>query len=195
MNISNKLTITRIVLAPVFMALFLIDNIYCRLAALLVFIIASITDWWDGHLARKHGHTTHFGKFMDPLADKILTSSALIAFASLEYVPMWMIILIVIREFSITGLRSLAISRGLVISPSMGGKLKTVLQMTSIIVILVYINAETMAETLEYTHPFLGSPLVYQFFAGMILITMLVTLLTGFDYLRRNTSILKAVVK
>ena len=121
------------------MVFFLMDNVYCRALSLIIFTIASLTDLWDGYLARKYGIVTGFGKFMDPLADKILTSTAFISFAALGYVQAWMIMLIIIREFFITGLRSLAAYRGLVISPSISAKFKTALQMLTIVVILLYI--------------------------------------------------------
>jgi CDP-diacylglycerol--glycerol-3-phosphate 3-phosphatidyltransferase len=117
MNTPNKLTLCRIILSPIFMVFFLMDNVYSRALSLVIFAVASFTDLWDGHLARKYGIITGFGKFMDPLADKILTSTAFISFAALGYVKAWMIMLIVFREFFITGLRSLAAYRGLVISP------------------------------------------------------------------------------
>jgi len=116
MNTPNKLTITRIILAPIFMV-FSHGQRLLRALSLLIFGVASLTDLWDGHLARKYGIITGFGKFMDPLADKILTSTAFISFAALGYVQAWMIMLIIFREFFITGLRSLAAYRGLIISP------------------------------------------------------------------------------
>ena len=177
------------------MVFFLMDNVYCRALSLVIFTIASLTDLWDGYLARKYGIVTGFGKFMDPLADKILTSTAFISFAALGYVQAWMIMLIIIREFFITGLRSLAAYRGLVISPSISAKFKTVLQMLTIVVILLYINLKTIMPALGYRGGFFEREMVIQVFDWMVLITMVITVLTGIDYLIKNGRILKGVLK
>lgn len=195
MNTPNKLTLTRIILSPVFMVFFLMENVYCRMLSLIIFTFAALTDLWDGYLARKYGVVTGFGKFMDPLADKILTSTAFISFVALGYVKAWMIMMIVIREFFITGLRSIAAYRGMVISPTLSAKFKTVLQMLSIVIILLYINAKTIFEASGYTGGFFENRLITEGFDWMILVTMVVTVLTGIDYLIKNASILKAVLK
>jgi CDP-diacylglycerol--glycerol-3-phosphate 3-phosphatidyltransferase len=195
MNTPNKLTIARIILSPVFMVFFMMENVYCRALSLVIFTVASLTDLWDGYLARKYNIITGFGKFMDPLADKILTSTAFISFAALGYVKPWMIMLIIIREFFITGLRSLAAYRGLVISPSFTAKLKTVLQMATIVVILLYINLKTIMPAMGYEGDFFEQELVIQIFDWMVLVTMIVTVLTGIDYLIKNGRILKGVLK
>ncbi len=195
MNTPNKLTIARIILSPIFMVFFLVENVYCRAASLLIFAVASLTDLWDGYLARKYNIITGFGKFMDPLADKILTSTAFISFAALGYVQPWMIMLIIIREFFITGLRSLAAYRGMVISPSLSAKFKTVLQMVTIVAILLYINLKTIMPALGYAGDFFEKQSVIQVFDWMVLITMVVTVLTGIDYLIKNGAILRGVLK
>lgn len=195
MNTPNKLTLSRIVLSPVFMVFFLMDNVYCRALSLLIFAVASLTDLWDGYLARKYGIETNFGKFMDPLADKILTTTAFISFLALGYVKAWMVMAIIFREFSITGLRSLAAYRGLVISPTMTAKLKTVMQMITIVTILLYINLKTILPAIGYDGEFFESVLVIQVFDWMMLVTTVVTILTGIDYLIKNSSIIKAVLK
>jgi CDP-diacylglycerol---glycerol-3-phosphate 3-phosphatidyltransferase len=195
MNTPNKLTLSRIILSPIFMFFFLMDNVYARVVSLIIFTVAALTDLWDGYLARKYGISTGFGKFMDPLADKILTSTAFISFATLGYVKAWMIMLIIIREFFITGLRSLAAYRGLVISPTPTAKLKTVMQMVTIVVILLYINLKTVLEAMGRETSFLSSPTYLQAFDWMVLVTMVVTVGTGIDYLIKNGSTLKAVLK
>src|SRR3989337_428041 len=129
MNLPNKLTLARIILSPVFMALILIDDTRAKLVSLVVFVVAALTDLGDGYFARRRGLATGFGKFMDPLADKILTSTALISFVALGYVRGWMVTVIVGREFFITGFRSLAAYRGMLIAPTLGAKFKTLLQM------------------------------------------------------------------
>lgn len=195
MNTPNKLTLLRIILSPIFMFFFLMDDVYARVVSLVIFTFAALTDLWDGYLARKYGIVTGFGKFMDPLADKILTSTAFISFAALGYVKAWMIMLIIIREFSITGLRSLAAYRGLVISPTPTAKFKTVLQMVTIVVILLYINLKTVLEAMGYETHFLGSPVYAKTFDWLVLATTVVTVGTGIDYLIKNGSTLKAVLK
>ena len=195
MNTPNKLTLARIILSPIFMVFFLMENVYCRALSLIIFAVASLTDLWDGYLARKYGIITGFGKFMDPLADKILTSTAFISFAALGYVQAWMIMLIIIREFFITGLRSLAAYRGLIISPSLSAKFKTVLQMVTIGVILLYINLKTIMPAMGYRGDFFELTLVIQIFDWMVLVTMVITILTGIDYIIKNGRILKGVLK
>lgn len=195
MNTPNRLTLTRIILSPIFMVFFLMENVYSRALSLLIFAFASLTDLWDGYLARKYGIVTGFGKFMDPLADKILTSTAFISFAALGYVEPWMIMLIIIREFFITGLRSLAAYRGMVISPTASAKFKTGLQMLTIAAILLYINLKTIMPAMGYTGNFFELELVTQIFDWMVLITMVITVLTGIDYLVKNGSILRGVLK
>lgn len=195
MNTPNRLTLARIILSPIFMVFFLMENVYCRILSLLIFTFAALTDLWDGYLARKYGIVTGFGKFMDPLADKILTSTAFISFVALGYVKAWMIMTIIIREFFITGLRSMAAYRGLVISPTLSAKFKTVLQMLSIVTILLYINMKTIFVSSGYNGDFFENKLIVEGFDWMILVTMVVTVLTGIDYLIKNASILKAVLK
>lgn len=136
MNIANKLTLFRIFLVPVFIMslLFLgIDNIL----GFLIFIIASLTDILDGHLARSRNLITTFGKFMDPLADKILACSALVMLVQFEKVEAWMVCIVLAREFIISGFRLVAVSNGIVISASIYGKLKTTTQLFAISLILL----------------------------------------------------------
>ena len=134
MNLPNKLTTMRMALVPVFIVLYLMDYHYTAAA---VFIAASLTDFLDGHLARKHNLVTNFGKIMDPLADKLLVASALVCMVQTGVVPGWMVIVILAREFAITGLRSVAASEGVVIAAAWSGKIKTVTQMIAIIFLLI----------------------------------------------------------
>ncbi len=195
MNLPNKLTITRIILAPVFIIFFLIDNVYSRYFSTLIFIVAALTDMYDGYLARKTGVITGFGKFMDPLADKILTSTAFISFVALGYVQAWMILIIIVREFLVTGLRSVAGYKGVVILPSVLAKWKTACQMIVIVIILLYINLKTTFLPLGYNWAFLTSDSTYRVFDGMVFITMLLTVGTGLDYVVKNAFLLKGVLK
>ena len=195
MNLPNKLTIIRIILAPVFMIFFLIDNVYSRYFSTLIFIVAALTDTYDGYLARKTGVITGFGKFMDPLADKVLTSTAFISFVALGYVKAWMILIIILREFLVTGLRSVAAYKGVVILPSTLAKWKTACQMTVIVIILLYINLKTTFLPLGYNWALLTSDFTYRVFDGMVFITMLLTVGTGLDYVVKNALLLKGVLK
>ncbi len=130
MNLPNKLTLIRIVLVPVCMALTLTNHFY---SALFVFIVASITDFFDGYLARKNNLVTSFGKIMDPLADKILVFGALLCFLQLGFINAWCVVVILAREFFVTGMRVVAVDKGKVIAASWWGKIKTNVQIFSVI--------------------------------------------------------------
>ena len=132
MNIANKLTLFRVILVPVFMVFLLGGFKNGQYIATVIFIVASLTDMLDGHLARSRNLVTNFGKFMDPLADKILVSSALISFIELGKVPAWVVVVIIAREFIISGLRVLAASDGITIAASKLGKTKTITQLIAI---------------------------------------------------------------
>lgn len=139
MNTPNKLTVGRMILVP-FLVFFMLTgwggeaNRYISVG---IFIVASITDWFDGYLARKHNLVTNFGKFMDPLADKLLVCSAMICFIELERMPAWIVIIIIAREFIISGFRLIAAENGVVIAANYWGKFKTVSQMLMIILLMV----------------------------------------------------------
>ena len=140
MNTPNKLTVGRMIMVP-FLVFFLLTgwggeaNRYISLA---IFVIASVTDWFDGYLARKHHLVTNFGKFMDPLADKLLVCSAMICLIELERLPAWIVIIIIAREFIISGFRLIAAENGIVIAANYWGKFKTVSQMIMIILLLLH---------------------------------------------------------
>jgi len=195
MNLPNKLTIARIILAPFFMIFLLIDNMYSRYLSTLIFIMAALTDLYDGYLARRTGVITGFGKFMDPLADKILVSTAFISFVALGYVQAWMILIIIVREFLVTGLRSLAAYKGVVILPSFLAQWKTACQMTVIIIILLYINLKSTLVPLGYNWSILTTDSALRAFDIMVFATMLLTVGTGIDYLVKNAFLLKGVLK
>ena len=134
MNLANRLTLSRILAAFAVVAFMLVDFPWSKTAALLVFVAAAATDAVDGALARTRSGHSDFGALMDPLADKILVSGALISFVGLRLVPAWMVVVLVTREFAVTGLRLLAASKGTVLHAERGGKQKTVLQMAAIVV-------------------------------------------------------------
>ena len=148
MNLPNKLTILRVIMIPLFMALYVIPSpvafeifgisvTWTLLFADLVFILASVTDWADGYIARKEGIVTNFGKFMDPLADKLLVTAAFLCIMAASGVSMWVVMITLSREFIVTGVRLIAASDGKVIAAGKMGKLKTVWQMITIIIAIV----------------------------------------------------------
>ena len=172
MNLPNKLTVLRTALIPVFLVFLYTDfwgkaNAYIAVA---VFVIASLTDLLDGKIARKYNLVTNFGKFMDPLADKLLVCSALIALVGLGKVPAWIVIIIIAREFIISGLRLVASDSGVVIAASYWGKFKTTFQMAMIIGLI------------------LNPPIPYMDFINQVLIyiALILTIISMIDYIKKN---------
>lgn len=175
MNLPNKLTMARVILIP-FFVLFLLVPIagdYSKYIALVIFIIASLTDLFDGKIARKYNLVTNFGKFMDPLADKLLVCSALICFIELDLLPAWIVLIIIAREFIISGFRLVASDNGVVIAASYWGKFKTTSQMIMIILLIAQIP---------------GFDLLEQAF---IYIALILTVVSLVDYLIKNKDVLK----
>ncbi|OGX80355.1 CDP-diacylglycerol--glycerol-3-phosphate 3-phosphatidyltransferase [Exiguobacterium sp. SH3S2] len=148
MNLPNRLTMLRVLLIPVFVVLLAVDFNWGDIAflgaevplhqfiAAVVFTIAAITDWLDGHLARKHNLVTNFGKFMDPLADKLLVTAALVLLVEMDLVAAWVVVVILSREFAVTGLRLVAADEGIVVAAGKSGKAKTWVQLFAIIFLL-----------------------------------------------------------
>ncbi|HIA22912.1 MAG TPA: CDP-diacylglycerol--glycerol-3-phosphate 3-phosphatidyltransferase, partial [Candidatus Marinimicrobia bacterium] len=141
LNIANSLTLFRIALTPIFIIFLFYDHPYAKLWALMVFLVASITDALDGYFARKHDQVTEQGRFLDPLADKILILSALISFAVLEIIPFWMVGLIIFRDLFITGLRVVMNNKGFQMVTSNIAKAKTSFQVVIIVTILLYLGS------------------------------------------------------
>ncbi len=141
MNLPNKLTVVRMALVPFFVAALLLSmtNDSLKWVALALFVIASLTDFADGYIARKYNLITNFGKFMDPLADKILTISGMICLIELGRIPSWIVVIIVAREFIISGFRLVAAENGVVIAANYWGKFKTTFQMIMIILMIMNI--------------------------------------------------------
>ena len=147
MNLPNKLTVLRVCMIPFFVVMLLLnggENQTYRYIAAAIFIVASLTDMLDGKIARKYNLVSNFGKFMDPLADKLLVCSALICLVDLKQLPAWMVIVIISREFIISGFRLVASDNGIVIAASYWGKFKTTFQMISVILLIVRIPALTV---------------------------------------------------
>ena len=172
MNLPNKLTLLRICLIPVFVIVMLSQMNNFFLISCIIFILASITDFLDGRIARKRNLVTDFGKFMDPLADKLLVLSALICMIEYNLVAGWMVIIIVARELTVSILRAIAADYGKVIAASGGGKIKTTSQMIAIILLLIGANYSN--ETIV----FIGTIAMY--------IATIFTLYSGIDYLYKN---------
>lgn len=176
MNLPNKLTILRVILIPVFLlVLFLAPAPLNRYIAVANFIIASLTDMLDGKIARKYNLVTNFGKFMDPLADKLLVMSALVSMVALKDLAAWVVIIILAREFAITGFRTLAMEANIVMAASWWGKVKTTVQMMMVVVVLLHL------------------PFAYMRTLEMVLIGLAVffTILSGVDYIVKNKQVLK----
>ena len=142
MNTPNKLTIARMIIVP-FLVIFLLTGWggeANRYISLTLFVVASVTDWFDGYLARKNTLVTNFGKFMDPLADKLLVCSAMICMIDLKRLPAWFVIIIIAREFIISGFRLIAAENGIVIAANYWGKFKTASQMIMIILLILHFD-------------------------------------------------------
>ena len=138
MNTANKLTMLRVLLIPVFLVVLYLQFPFHMYYALAVFILASVTDFVDGYIARHFNMITDFGKFMDPLADKMLVMAALLWFVEMNRLPAWALLIVVVREFAVTGLRLIAVERGRVIAAAWSGKVKTASTMVCICVMLVF---------------------------------------------------------
>ena len=163
MNLPNKLTIGRIIAVPFFVALYMLGF---YIAALVIFILASLTDMLDGKIARKRNLVTNFGKIMDPLADKILVYSALVLMTGDGTVPAWMLIVILAREFAISGMRTVAASEGIVIAAGMSGKIKTVLQMISVPVLILSLALPKVPAVFTAGQVFIWASLVMTVYSG-----------------------------
>ncbi len=193
MNTPNKLTVLRVVLVPFFVLFLMLPQVpHHSLLAGLIFGAASYTDHLDGMLARKNGQVTSFGKFMDPLADKILVISALVCFVSLGLAPVWMVLLIIAREFMVTSIRLVAASSGIVLAANGWGKAKTVTQMVAIIFILV---VQYLAELGELgIVPLLAESAMLDAYllAGNILLlaATAASVISGVVYLKQNWSVI-----
>jgi len=191
MNVPNKLTLSRLVLTVVFLFALLMEFPLHSTVALVLFVAASLTDLYDGIIARRDNLITNFGILMDPLADKILTCSAFIAFVELGAVPSWMVVLIVARELAITGLRLLAVSKNAVLAADAWGKQKTIWQIIAIISILVVMSYPTWPVVGEavFGWAIAGKPWSDWFCQLAIWVTVALTVISGGLYLWRNREI------
>ena len=182
MNLPNKLSMLRICMIPFFVLFALMNAQWAQYVALAIFIIASLTDMLDGKIARKRGLVTNFGKFIDPIADKLLVMSALVVLVQQGRMPGWICILMLAREFAISGFRLVAADSGKVIAAGWLGKVKTVLQMSAVIGLFLLVPVE-------------GAPLLGQFGVVLANIAMyaaaVMTVVSGVDYIVRNFDCIK----
>lgn len=177
MNLPNKLTLFRVTLIP-FFVLFLLAPVfegYGNYIAAAIFVVASLTDYCDGHLARKYNLVTNFGKFMDPLADKLLVCSALICLVEMNRIPAWIVIIIIAREFIISGFRLVASDNGVVIAASYWGKFKTTFQIIMVVALILHFPIPYF-DWLEIV---------------LIIIALALTIISLIDYIWKNRSVLK----
>ncbi|MGN0590154.1 CDP-diacylglycerol--glycerol-3-phosphate 3-phosphatidyltransferase [Ruminococcus sp.] len=185
MNLPNKLTLMRVLLIPVFLVFFLIPAIPCHyLLAMLVFILASVTDALDGHLARKHNLVTNFGKFLDPLADKVLVMTALACFVDNQMIGVIPFLIIMMREFTVSGLRLVAANSGTVIAAGFWGKLKTAFTMVTIIAILVYLSFAKDFGSFSLACAGTIDTVCSIILTGLVWISTGLTVISGWVYLR-----------
>ncbi|NMD69547.1 CDP-diacylglycerol--glycerol-3-phosphate 3-phosphatidyltransferase [Bacillus sp. DNRA2] len=188
MNLPNKITVSRIMLIPLFLVIMLVDFSWGEMSFIgadmpvthfvgaLIFIIASTTDWIDGHLARKHNLVTNMGKFLDPLADKLLVSAALIVLVELGYAPSWIVIVIISREFAVTGLRLILAGTGEVVAANMLGKIKTWAQIVAISALLLH---NTIFELINLRFDLIA-----------LWVALIFTIWSGWDYFYKNRDVL-----
>lgn len=189
MNIANQLTMLRIALTFVFMFFLFVQGLWAKALSLFIFIIAALSDFFDGRIAQKKNMVTDFGKLMDPIADKILVLAAFAAFVQMQLITAWMFVIIISREILITSLRLFALNKGKVLSAARAGKHKTVSQMLLIFFILLFIVLkETMLSFFTWNPAWESA--FRQGIYIMMLITVALTLYSGVSYLWENRKII-----
>lgn len=181
MNTPNKLTIARMIIVP-FLVIFLLTGWggeANRYISLTLFVVASVTDWFDGYLARKNNLVTNFGKFMDPLADKLLVAAALICFVEVDRIPAWIVLIIISREFIISGFRLVAAEGGKVIAAGYWGKIKTAVTMVTIIFMIP-----------NFGGSFSGASWIAPLEQVLVYASLILTIISLIDYLVKNKEVL-----
>jgi len=195
MTLPNQLTILRIILSPVFLYLFLSDIIWMKQVSIAVYIVAALSDWYDGWLARKFNYITSWGKFWDPLADKILTSAAFIGFAIVDLIPWWMVIIIVGRDVIITLLRVFSDMKNYNFTTSYYAKWKTLIQMIFLYYLLILFVAQYTPEINSVYGNLISSLLNAQLIFFIALLITAVTFHSGILYVKRNWQIILKLLK
>ena len=190
-TIPNQLTILRIGLTPVFVILFVKETPISQFIASMIYILASITDWYDGWFARRFGVITRWGQFMDPLADKFLVSSALVIFAWLGYIFWWMVLIIILRDILVTSIRFYTIQKGSPLVTSNLAKWKTFIQMTVIMIILLFINYINFYKTgsINYQAQY------FDFIGLFMFVVTVITILSGVIYVKENYRLIWSFIK
>ena len=180
MNLPNTLTLVRMVLSFLMVALLLVPGVGPKVAALVVFTAAALTDLWDGRIARRRGLVTSFGVLMDPIADKVLVLSAFFSFVKLHVAPVWMVALIAARELLITGLRLVALAKGQALPAEAAGKVKAASQMVTIALALAFLVVRELRPAGSWLPPARSGLLV------LMALTVLLTLTSGASFLWHN---------
>ncbi len=192
MNLPNKLTLGRIGLAFIFLFALILDFPFSKNVALLVFVLAAVTDWFDGVLARKHNLITNFGKLMDPLADKILTAAALIAFVAVPTlsVPAWMVVVVIAREFAVSGMRTLAASQGIILAATRSGKHKLASQVVFISLMLIFLSVREWGGLFGGLWPDSFDGYLKILSWVLMFVVMLYAIVSGTDFFIKNSKTL-----
>jgi CDP-diacylglycerol---glycerol-3-phosphate 3-phosphatidyltransferase len=195
MTLPNQLTVLRIILSPVFLYFFLSDVVWMKQASVAIYIVAALSDWYDGWLARKFNYITSWGKFWDPLADKILTSAAFIGFAIVDLIPWWMVIIIIGRDVIITLLRVFADMKNYNFVTSYYAKWKTLLQMIFLYYLLILYVAQFTPEINSIYGEIISAMLDEQLIYFVALLITIITFHSGLLYVIRNWKIIKLLLK
>jgi len=192
MNIANKLTVLRLILAFIFMRVLLIPGFNYKILAFILFCIASLTDFFDGWLARKLNQITDLGKLLDPVADKVLVLAAFISFVEMQLIASWMVVVIIVRELLITGLRILAMTKGKVLEARMLGKHKTFSQMLTIFFILCALIVKEIGIARGFWNLRIDVAVGYGILVLMF-VSLSLTVISGLSYLWHNRKIIKSL--
>ena len=172
MNTANKLTILRVIMIPAFLLVLYLNIPFADYVALVIFVVASVTDWLDGYIARHYNQTTNFGKFMDPLADKCLVTAAMVWFVEIGQMPGWALLVVLIREFGVSGLRMIASNQGRVIAAGWSGKVKTA--STMVCIVLMFLPIPAIVNTI------------------CVWVIALTTLYSGVEYFVKNKDVIQS---
>ena len=191
MNLPNKLTVARFIVTLIFVAVLSMAIPYKFTIGLVLFVIAAVTDYFDGQIARKYNLITNFGKLMDPLVDKILIAAAFVMLSENDVFPAWIVVVILAREFLVTGLRLLATAQGAVMAADALGKWKTTFQMAAAIyLLLVLASRESPLAFLRglFEAPFMGP---HQLGLGLVALALIFTVVSGWNYLWKNRGLIE----
>jgi CDP-diacylglycerol---glycerol-3-phosphate 3-phosphatidyltransferase len=192
MNIPNQLTVFRLVLSFVFLATMTVVFPHSKTISMAIFGIAAFTDFLDGHLARKHNLVSSFGKLMDPLADKVLMTAGFVMLIDADHLPAWIVVMILAREFLVTGLRLVASAEGMVLSAENLGKYKTAIQVVTVLYFLLTLASTEPGSILGFTSPLFRNSMLGPSCLGQILIwgSLILTLTSGLNYVWKNRQLL-----